>query len=242
MTGDLPAQLLTAEQVARRLHLKAATVYEAASKGRIPCVRLWKGRRDLELLAESGATVAHCPTVFMRRGITLRTFGDYGRAGINVGIGTDTYPHNFLEEMRSVGNFARIAAETVADLDTVDVFNAATVNGAKALQRSDIGRLTPGAKADLVLIDAKHPAMMPLREPLRSLIFVAAERAIRDVYVDGLKVVADGRVLNIDHQAASEALEAAQIRSLEKVPGLDWAGRTADELAPLVLATVERLG
>lgn len=45
MPSESPVPLLTAEEVARRLHLKAATVYEAASKGRIPCVRLWKGRR-----------------------------------------------------------------------------------------------------------------------------------------------------------------------------------------------------
>ena len=37
--------LLTAEEVAQLLRIKAATVYEAASSGRIPCVRLWKGRR-----------------------------------------------------------------------------------------------------------------------------------------------------------------------------------------------------
>jgi cytosine/adenosine deaminase-related metal-dependent hydrolase len=198
----------------------------------------WTSRQDLDLLAASGASVAHCPTVFVRRGITLRTFGGYVRAGINMGIGTDTYPHNFLEELRSVGNFARITAGSVDDLETVDVFNAATVGGAKALRRDDIGRLSKGAKADIVLVDTKHPAMMPLREPLRSLIFVAGDRAVRDVYVDGEQVVADGRVLTIDQQAASEALEEAQKRSLEKVHRHDWAGRDADQLAPMALPTL----
>jgi hypothetical protein len=74
-----------------------------------------------------------------------------------------------------------------------------------------------------------------MREPLRSLLYVAAERAVRDVYVDGERVVADGRALNIDYVAAAEALEEAQKRSMREVPKLDWAGRTADELAPMVL-------
>ena len=161
--------------------------------------------------------------------------------GINLGIGTDTYPHNFLEEMRSVGNFARVAMETVDDLETRDVFEAATVGGAKALGRDDIGRLAPGCKADFVSVDVKDPSMMPLREPLRSLIFVAADRAVRDVYVDGEQVVADGKVLNIDLQAASEALEAAQQRSMAQVPDRDWAGRSAEELAPMVLPIAESL-
>jgi 5-methylthioadenosine/S-adenosylhomocysteine deaminase len=202
----------------------------------------WTSRNDLGILRDTGTTVAHCPTVFMRRGITLRSFGDYSRAGVKLGIGTDTYPHNFLEEMRSVGNFARIAVGTVDDLDTRDVFDAATIGGAQALRRDDIGRLAPGCKADFVLVDIKDPSMMPLREPLRSLIFVAAERAVRDVYVDGEQVVKEGQPCNIDLQAASEALEAAQQRSMERVPALDWAGRDADALSPMVLPTVDRIG
>ena len=199
----------------------------------------WTSRDDLDLLAERGATVAHCPTVFVRRGITLRTFGDYVRAGVNMGIGTDTYPHNFLEEMRSALYYARAIGESVADLETVDVYNAATVGGAKALRRDDIGRLAVGAKADLVLVDATHPSMLPLREPLRSLIYVAGDRAVRDVFVNGEQVVQDGKVTTIDYQAASEALDAAQKRSLKGVPNLDWAGRSADELAPMALPSLD---
>jgi len=177
--------------------------------------------------------------VFMRRGIAMNTFGAYARQGINLGIGTDTYPHNFLEEMRSAFTISRAVAGTVDDVTTLDVFNAATLGGARALLRDDIGRLKVGAKADLLLVDIKHPSMMPLREPLRSLLYVAADRAVRDVYVDGLRVVADGRALNIDYQAASEALEDAQLRSMREVPRLDWANRNADQLAPLVLPISE---
>jgi len=199
----------------------------------------WPTRGDLPLLRDTGATVAHCPTVFMRRGIAMNTFGAYARQGINLGIGTDTYPHNFLEEMRSAFTISRAVAGTVDDVTTLDVFNAATLGGARALLRDDIGRLKVGAKADLLLVDIKHPSMMPLREPLRSLLYVAADRAVRDVYVDGLRVVADGRALNIDYQAASEALEDAQLRSMREVPRLDWANRNADQLAPLVLPISE---
>ena len=199
----------------------------------------WTSRGDLDRIAEAGATVAHCPTVFARRGITLRTFGGYRRAGINLGIGTDTYPHNMLDEMRSVGHCARVIGESVADLTTRDIFEAATVGGARALRRDDIGRLAAGCKADFVAVDIRHPAMMPLREPLRSLLFVAAERAVRDVWVDGRQVVKNREVLGIDFRSALAALEAAQIRSMERVAGLDWAARSAVELSPMVLDTVD---
>ncbi len=195
----------------------------------------WTTRSDLSILADTSVSVAHCPTVFMRRGIALHTFGGYLRAGINMGLGTDTYPHNFIEEMRNALTIARAVAQSVDDLETRDVYHAATLGGAKALHRNDIGKLAVGAKADLVVVDTRHPAMMPLREPIRSMVYVAGERPIRDVYVDGIAVVRDGRALNIDHAAASAALEDAQQRAMAETPKLDWAGRHTDELAPLVL-------
>jgi len=194
----------------------------------------WPTRQDMGLLAERGATVAHCPTVFMRRGIALNTLGGYLKAGVNMGIGTDTYPHNLLDEMRNAATVARAVAGTVADLTTADIFEAVTIGGAKALRRDDIGRLKPGAKADMVLVDLKNQAMRPMREPLRSLMYVAAERAVQDVYVDGQLVVQNGKCLTIDLDAELEALEAAQIRSMDRVPSIDYAGRSADEMAPMV--------
>ena len=84
--------------------------------------------------------------------------------------------------------------------------------------------------------------MMPLREPLRSLIYVAADRAVCDVYVDGLQVVADGKVLSMDYAAASHALQDAQKRSLARTPDLDWAGRDADTMSPMVLPDMPESG
>lgn len=197
----------------------------------------WTTRKDMDLMAESGATVAHCPTVFMRRGIALNTFGGYLRHGINMGIGTDTYPHNMLDEMRNTGTIARAVAGSVADVSTAQIFEAATIGGAKALRRDDIGRLAPGAKADIVLVDLNCPAMRPVREPLRSLIYCAQERAVRDVYVDGHLVVKDGTCQTLDLEEALTGLEAAQKRSMARVPSLDWSGRTVDQLAPMAFET-----
>ncbi|MCP3910985.1 MAG: amidohydrolase family protein [Actinomycetia bacterium] len=198
----------------------------------------WPSDDDLDLLARRGTTVAHCPTVFLRRGIALQTLGRYRRHGINVGIGTDTYPHNILEELFNAGTVARVEAGRVDDVTTADLLDMATVGGARALGRDDIGRLTPGCRADLVLVDLTTPTMRPMREPLRTLIYCARERAVRDVYVGGQLVVRDGECLTIDLDAQLDVLQEAQARGMARVPELDWAGRSADELAPLALDVV----
>ncbi len=193
----------------------------------------WGEQGDLDLLAARGCTVAHCPNVFVRHGMLLEHFGRYRAAGINLGIGTDTYPHNMLEELRFAALLGRISARKVEGARSREVFEAAMIGGARALQRDDIGRLAPGAKADLVLVDVAHPAMMPVRDPLRSLIFMAAERAVRDVYVDGRQVVADGKVLTLDYGDASLRMQDAARRAEPEVPKLHWSGRRGEEIAPL---------
>src|SRR5206468_7708814 len=107
-----------------------------------------------------------------------------------MGIGTDTVPQNMIEEIRWATVLARISAENIRSTEMADVFHAATTGGAKCLLRDDIGLLHPGAKADLVLVDLCNPWMMPARDPLRSIIFHAADRAIRVVYIDRQKVFA----------------------------------------------------
>jgi len=195
----------------------------------------WWSDRDVALLAETGTSIAHCPTPFARYGQVLEHFGSYRAAGVNIGLGTDTAPHNLLEEMHWALVLARVAAGDVHAVSTADLFHAATVGGARALMRDDIGRLAPGTKADLVLVDVAHPLMQPARDPLRSLVYTAADRAVRDVFVDGAQVVEDGRVLTIDREAALAELGEAQRRMELGVPETDYAGRSSAEIAPLSL-------
>lgn len=199
----------------------------------------WHTREDLHSIAESGTAVAHCPTPFSRYGVTMESLPAYAEAGVTLGIGTDTFPHNMLEEMRLALTLARVACEDMTRISTADVFDMATIGGAKALGRADIGRIAVGAKADLVSVDLTDVSMRPLRDPLKSLVYSAADRPVRDVWIDGRQVVFAGKVPQIDAGAAAEALEAAQRATEAAVPSVDWARRSALELAPLALPSID---
>jgi hypothetical protein len=77
--------------------------------------------------------------------------------------------------------------------------------------------------------------MRPVRDPLRSLIFSAADRAVRDVFIDGQAVVRDRTVLTLDRAAALEQLQEGQARMEATVPDTDYAGRSSLEISPLTL-------
>ncbi|MCW5744664.1 MAG: amidohydrolase family protein [Alphaproteobacteria bacterium] len=195
----------------------------------------WHTRRDLDLIADSGAAVAHCPQPFARYGVALNHFGRYAARGVTVGFGTDCAPHNLVEEMRLAIVAGRLMSADVHSVDTGSVFHAATAGGADALGRPDLGRLAPGAAADIVLVDLAHPLMQPARDPLRSFVFHAADRAVRTVLVDGNVVLRDGRPLGLDAEAAAAQVAESQARMLRDAVRFDYRGRHGDAIAPLSL-------
>jgi 5-methylthioadenosine/S-adenosylhomocysteine deaminase len=199
----------------------------------------WHTKTDLKILGDSGAAVAHCPTPFARYGQTMENFGEYLRAGVTMGLGTDCSPHNLAEEMRKAAILARIAARDITTVSTADLFHAATAGGASALMRDDLGRLAPGKKADIVLLDLACPQMQPARDPLRAFVYHAADRAVREVFVDGRQVVVDGRVTTMDQAAAGGKLRAAQERMEALAPQRDYHRRSAAEITPLSLPLEE---
>jgi 5-methylthioadenosine/S-adenosylhomocysteine deaminase len=192
----------------------------------------WWTRRDLDLLAETGTSVAHCPVVFSRYGQMMEDVGSYIRKGVNVAFGTDTEPQNMAEEVRMASTMGRAAAKSVRGVWLSELFHAATIGGATALGRDDLGRLAVGAKADLVMLDLDAPGMRPVRDPLRSFFFSAADRAVAHVFVDGRQVVKDGTVLTIDRAGLSQPLQESQEAFVRNAPYVDFRGRTADEISP----------
>jgi 5-methylthioadenosine/S-adenosylhomocysteine deaminase len=101
--------------------------------------------------------------------------------------------------------------------------------------RDDLGRIAPNAKADLVLVDLTVPQMRPVRDPLRSFIYHAADRAVCDVFVGGQQVLAGRKVLTMNQEDAADRLAGAQRRMLEAVAGRDCRGRGAEQISPLSL-------
>jgi hypothetical protein len=55
---------------------------------------------DLKMIADSGASISHCPFKYAKYGITLESFDRYVEGGVNVSLGTDSYPMDMVNEMR----------------------------------------------------------------------------------------------------------------------------------------------
>jgi cytosine/adenosine deaminase-related metal-dependent hydrolase len=173
------------------------------------------GDEDWQRLVRSGATVAHCPVVFARMGEALNSFQRYQAAGINLGLGTDTWPPDLLHNMQIGLLLARVVGEDAHRPSIADLFNAATLGGARALGRDDLGRLSAGAQADIAVFDLRAPHLGPLFEPLKNLVLAGRGTDCRDSFIMGRQVMKDGVLPGVDlpalHRQAQD-LMAVQLQ------------------------------
>ena len=187
---------------------------------------------DLKIIADSGASVAHSPLKYLKLGVAMESFDRYLKAGINVGIGTDTFPKDIISEMRYAALVSRLAEKSFIAGHPRDVFNAATLGGAKMIGRDDLGRLQKGAKADITVVNLKDIAFGAVRDPIKALVETGTSRDVRTVIVDGEILVDNGKYLRLDEQALLEKVQAKGEQVWDSVPKWHWTGKNVDEVLP----------
>jgi cytosine/adenosine deaminase-related metal-dependent hydrolase len=187
---------------------------------------------DVRVLAERGATIGHCPHKYAKMAMTLHSFQRYLDAGVTLSIGTDTFPMDIVAELRLASLLAKTTDGNYQAGQHRDVFNAATLGGCRFLRRNDLGRLTPGAKADIVLIDLDHLGAGMYADPIKALVDAGSGRDVHTVIVDGKVLVQDGRLARVDEaEVYAKAREATQ-RYWSNVPTWRWDGAGVDRITP----------
>src|SRR5271165_2935382 len=67
---------------------------------------------DLELMGRAGVTISHCPINIVRRARVLDNWKKYREAGVNISIGSDTYPRDMIMNMRTASYLGKIMSHT----------------------------------------------------------------------------------------------------------------------------------
>ncbi len=162
---------------------------------------------DLEILGAHNVSVAHCPWVFGKRGITLESFSKYQEAGINMCLGTDTVPQSMIESIRLATIIGKMMSRHIKYPQAHETFNAATINPAKMLHRDDLGRIAPGALADLLFWDSKSLFMVPNRDPIKAIVYYATPLDLKNVMVNGKWIMENGKLQTLDEQAVCDRMQ-----------------------------------
>lgn len=171
---------------------------------------------DLRLMQARGATVLNCPRVFARAGTTA-AFGRFRSHGVRTVIGTDGYNLDLLGELNAASLISKITAGRADIANAPELIDAVTTTAAAVVGRPDLGTLSPGATADLTVVDLSDPMLQPIYDPRRGLIAMANRANIDLVIVDGDVRIAGGRYQGAD-EAAIAAAGSAAIRKIWDLP------------------------
>ncbi|SMX23510.1 8-oxoguanine deaminase [Boseongicola aestuarii] len=165
------------------------------------CVKL--DAEEIDLFAHSRTGVAHCPCSNCRLGSGVAPVRAMRDAGVRVGLGVDGSASNDIANLIGEARQAMLMQRVVGGADKMSAREAleiATVGGAEVLGRDDIGRLVPGMRADIAIWDVGGIESAGSWDP--AAMVLAGPRQVRDLFVEGRRVVEAGAMATFDLGAA----------------------------------------
>src|ERR1043165_2410534 len=168
------------------------------------CVRV--DETDIRLIAERGASVAHCPKSNAKLGHGRAPLAALLRAGASVGLGSDSVASNNTCDMLEEARFAALASRAAGDLleggrmlGPVGALHLMTHGGARALKLESVaGALAEGMEADLVAVRLDSAHQTPAYDPAAALVFASTGRDVLLTVVAGRELFRGGRVTTVD--------------------------------------------
>ena len=228
-TGRTPLELIAdAGLLSDRLIIPHGTVIDLN-----PAVH-GEDRGDLATLVDAGVSIVHCPLTNGRYGSPLESFAGYADRGINFALGTDSFPPDLI---RGIDVGVQTAKAQHGDLSRGDLaryVEAATLGGARALHRPDLGRIAPGAQADLAAFALDDLRSGPVEDPLRTLVLGGTGRDARLTMVAGRVVMRDGAIPGVDLEALRRDGQRLFDRLRDAYAERDYLGGSTEELFPAV--------
>lgn len=203
----------------------------------------YSGGHDINLMGEHNCSVSHCPVNIVRRARFLDSWKKYQAAGVNMCLGSDTFPRDMLMQMRTASYMGKVMGEDLNSATAAEVFEAATLNGAKSLGRDDIGRLCAGAKADIILVDLTGNGTLrygPIRDPIKSLVECGIADDIETVIVDGVVRMQDRKIPGVDLERVRTAAQRAGDYMWAHWNDWDPLMRTAEQMNPYSFPVMNR--
>jgi cytosine/adenosine deaminase-related metal-dependent hydrolase len=183
---------------------------------------VWCTPEEIRALADNGVNVSVSPYSELRIGFGLPIVGKLVAAGVTVGLSVDTTTlsgnADMFAIMKAIQNIENGRAKNEFELTARRVLQLATIDGARSMGIGDrVGSLTPGKRADVIMVDTRAVNLAVLTEPAHLLVEAAQPANVDTVMIDGRIVKRGGRLTSLDVgeivDAAARASTAVRRRS-----------------------------
>ncbi|MFF4862284.1 amidohydrolase family protein [Streptomyces sp. NPDC001231] len=189
---------------------------------------------DVSVLADAGVSIVHCPLTNARYAHNLHTFAGYRARGVNLCLGTDSFPPDLIRGIDVGTQVAKLQAGDLGQGHLTGYFDALWTGGATALHRPDLGRLAAGATADLSACALDDFRTGVTEDPLRTLVLNGTARDAVLTMVAGRVVMRDGSIPGVDLTELRRTGRQLFDMMRAAYPERDHRRRTVGELFPPV--------
>ena len=191
--------------------LQALDKYGVWENGGIAAHCVYTTPEDWALMKRKDITAVHNPWSNLKLGSGVAPVPDLMKAGVNVALGSDGMSsHNSADLFSDMKLAACLQSGVRRDpmaMSAWDVLEMATVNGAKALGRTDTGCIAQGYVADLILVDFTAPNLMPCHDAAESLVFSAQPHNVWMNMARGKIIYENGAYLTLDMERIRTEVE-----------------------------------
>ena len=167
---------------------------------------------DMDLIKAKNGSVVHNPVSNLKLASGIANVSLMLEKGLNVCLGTDgvasNNTHDLFEEIKLSALLAKGSTNKAKALPAKTAIKMATINGAKAQGRDDIGILKIGNKADIIMIDFENLAHTPTHDVVSSLCYNTSGRDVLLTMVNGKILYENGEFTTIDIKKVKEELES----------------------------------
>ena len=182
---------------------------------------VWLTESEWQILAKKGASVAHCPSSNMKLASGIASVPEMLRTGVNISLGCDGGPSNncydLIREMKTASLLQKARLLDPLVMDAPTVLEIATINGATALGlQKEIGTVEIGKKADLILVRARKPHLIPDINAVSNLVYSAHGEDVDTVIIDGKMVMEDRVVKTLDESRILREADERSTKLLER--------------------------
>ena len=157
---------------------------------------------DLEIIKAQRAGVAHCPKSNAKLRHGRAPFRQFIKAGINVGLGSDSVASNNTCDILEEARFATLLTRLDRNADPINAeqtLYAATLGGARAMGLDDrIGSLEEGKQADLTVVSLDSAHQQPAGNPVDALIFSSCGRDVILTVVAGKEIYRENGLTTVN--------------------------------------------
>ena len=152
---------------------------------------------EVEIFKKHNCYIVTCPCSNLKLASGIAPLYKYQQSGLTIAIGTDGAGSNnsldMFKEMYLVSTLQKVTNHDASVMDGFDVLKMATVNGAHALGLNDSDVLEEGKNADIIMIDLRNPAMQPINNIAKNIVYSGSKDCVKMTMING-------KVLYYNHQ------------------------------------------